>query len=133
MDALLLVGAVGAAGAALVHGVVGHRWLAQQLGAVELPSSSLFGDADVSRRVLRMTWHVVTAVFAVTAVTLLLMSLDVFGGDELLRFLCALHVVFLLLGAAVFARRPDAWLRPVPPVFVTCMGAVAVTSWLASR
>ena len=134
MDVGILLAAVAATTATVVHGGVGHRWMTQQLHAVELPPSTLFGDADVGLRVFLMTWHAVTAVFAVSAAALYLLA---FTGDgtsrELLLFLSALHTVLLVLGLLVFARRLDAVLRPIPPVSAACMTTVAVTTALAAR
>ena len=133
MDIAILVAALAATVATLVHGGVGHRWMMQQLHGVELPPSALFGDADVGLRVFLMTWHAVTAVFAVTAGALYLLAFGGGSGRELLLFLAALHLVLLLLGLLVFARRLDAVLRPVPPVFAACMTTVAVATALAAR
>ena len=133
MSVALLLAAIADSVAVLVHGVVGYRWAARQLGAVELPGSSLFGDADMTRRVFDVTWHAVTAAFAVSAGALYLMAFDAFDSPELLRFLSALHVAFLLVGAAVMLRRLDALLGRIPPVFATCMATVAVSTWFASR
>lgn len=76
-DPLIAAAAVSATAAVVVHGVVGHRWAVQQLRAVELPPSELFGDADVGARVFGVAWHAVTAMFAVSAAALYLMA---FGG-----------------------------------------------------
>jgi hypothetical protein len=100
---------------------------------VQLPPSSLFGDPDVGLRVFVVTWHAVTALFAVSAGALYLMAFGAVSSPELLRLIGALHVALLLVGLVVFARRLDAFLRPVPPVFVGCMTTVAVASWLAAR
>lgn len=128
-----LVAAVAATLAVVVHGGVGHRWMRQQLDAVQLPRSELFGDADVGVRVFTVTWHAVTALFAVSAGALYLVAFGAVSSPELLRFVSALHAALLLVGLLVFLRRLDAVLRPVPPVFVTCMTTVVVASWLAAR
>jgi hypothetical protein len=120
--------------AVVVHGVVGGRWASQQLRAVQLPASPLFGDGDVGRRVFAVTWHAVTGVFAVCAGTLYLAATGWVRPDaNLLRFISALHVAVLIVGLSCFLRRLDALLGMVPPIFVTCMGTVALTSWIASR
>lgn len=128
-----LVAAIAATLAVTVHGGVGHRWMRQQLGAVQLPASSLFGDPDVGRRVFTVSWHAVTVLFAVSAAGLYLVAFGLVHSPELLRFVSALHVALLVLGLLVFLRRLDAFRSPVPPVFVTCMTTVAVASWLAAR
>ena len=131
MDVVLAVAAVGATVAVAVHGVVGHRWAMEQLRSVQLPPSDLFGDADVGLRIFTVTWHVVTAMFAVCAAALYLAALGVVDSPPLLRFISVLHVAALLVGLVVFVRRLDAFARPVPPVFVACMTTVAVASWVA--
>ena len=133
MEPAALAAAAADTVAVLVHGVVGYRWAMQQLRAVELPASSLFGDAGVGLRVFQVTWHAVTAVFAVSAVALYLVAFDAVDSPELLRFVTAVHVAVLLVGLAVMVRRLDALMGRIPPVFVTCMTTVALGSWLASR
>jgi hypothetical protein len=133
MDLALVLAGTADSVAVLVHGVVGGRWARRQLGAVQLPESALFGDADVARRVFDVTWHAVTAVFVVSAVTLYLMAFDAFASAQLLRFVAALHLAFAVVAVVVFARRLDAVVGRVPPVFATCMGTVTVVCWLASR
>jgi hypothetical protein len=133
MESAALVAALGDTVAVLVHGVVGYRWAMQQLRAVGLPASSLFGDADVGLRVFQVTWHAVTAVFAVSAAALYLVAFDAVDSADLLRFITAVHLAVLLVGLAVMVRRLDALLGRIPPVFVTCMTSVTVGSWLASR
>jgi len=125
--------AAGAAGVAVfVHGVVGYRWMRQQLRAVELPPSALFGDADVGRRVFAVTWHAVTAVFVVEAGALLLMGLGVVGADRgALRLIAALQAGFLAVALIFFGRRLDAVRGMVPPVFAACMTTVMVATWVS--
>ena len=84
-------------------------------------------------RVFLMTWHALTAMFAVTAGALYLLAFGSGSGRELLLFLAALHLVLLLLGLLVFARRLEAVLRPIPPVFAACTTTVAVATALAAR
>lgn len=133
MSALLAAAAVADLVAVGVHGVIGHRWLSAQLAAVTLPESKLFGDADVGRRVLWVSWHSVTALFAVAAVTLLAMAAGaVEHNAALLRFISAVHAAVIAVGGISLLPRPDALLGRVPPVFVVCMTTVTVASWLAS-
>ena len=133
MSALLLAAAIADAVAVAVHGGVGHRWLADQLRETTLPPSALFGDADVGRRVLWVTWHAVTALFAVSGGALLATSAGwVDHSAAMLRFIALLHGAVLLVGAVCLVRRLDALLRPVPPVFVACMSTVAIAAWFAA-
>lgn len=123
----------GAASAVVcVHGIVGHRWMTAQLGSVELQPTKLFGDGDVALRVFGVTWHIVTAVFTTSAVTLYLVAFGVVESRELLRFISIVHAVFLGVGLLYLIQRPDAIFRPIPPVFVACMVGVSVLAWLAS-
>jgi predicted DNA repair protein MutK len=134
MNPSSLVAAVAATVAVGVHGGVGGRWVLRQLGAAALPASELFGDADVGRRIFLVTWHAVTAMFAVSAAALYLVGFEtVTASPPLLRFIAALHVAVMFVGLMFMTRRVDAFVGKVPPVFVACMGTVAVGSWLASR
>ena len=119
--------------AVVAHGVIGYRWAADQLRAVQLPASALFGDAEVGIRVFRVTWHVVTAMFVMCAAVLYGMA---FGGERnegVLLFIASLHAAAILVALLVFVRRMDAVLRPIPPVFFVCMTTVTVGCWLAGR
>lgn len=135
MDANLpaLFAAVAASVAVGAHGVVGHRWFMAQLGSVELQPSALFGDRDVSWRVFAVTWHVVTAVFLASASTLYLTAFGAVESRDLLRFIAILHGAFLGVGAIYLTKRLDALTRPIPPLFVIAMVAVASLAWTASN
>lgn len=115
------------------HGIVGHRWMMAQLSSVELQPTKLFGDADVALRVFGVVWHIVTAVFLTSAVTLYLVAFGVVESRGLLRFISVVHAVFLGVGLVYLIPRPDAIFRPIPPVFVACMVGVSVLAWLASN
>ena len=134
MNALLLLGAVADAVAVAVHGGVGHRWMREQLSAVNLPPSDLFGDADVGVRVFGVTWHAVTGVFVVCAATLALMA---FGGtdpsDAALGLIAAIHAAAVVVAALYFWRRLDAFRGAIPPVFAACMSTVVATTLGAMR
>jgi hypothetical protein len=107
-----------------------------QLRSVELQptrlSTRLFGNRDVSWRVFGLTWHCVTAVFLASALVLYLSAFGAVESRELLRFIAIVHAAFLGVGLVYVEKRLDALARPIPPIFVTCMVAVATLAWAAS-
>jgi hypothetical protein len=133
LNAPALVAAGAASVAVYAHGVIGHRWFTAQLRSVELPGSRLFGDPDVSWRVFAVTWHVVTAAFAVSAAALYLTAFEAVESRDLLRFVAIMHAAFLGVGSIFLGPRLDLLARPIPPLFVSCMATVAVLGWIASN
>jgi hypothetical protein len=124
-----------AAGAASVsvwaHGVVGQRWFVAQLTHVELRPTKPWGDADVTRRVFAVVWHIVTALFLASAVTLYLAAFEVVVSRQLLRFVSIVYAASLGVGLLFLGRRPDALGRPFGAVVVACLAAVSVLAWRA--
>ena len=107
-----------------------------QLRSVDMPPTAvsirLFGQRDASAQVFGVTWHVVTAVFVVSAGALYLAAFDVIDSRELLRFISLLHVAFLAVGL-IYVRKPLEMLRaPIPPIFLTAMVTAASGAWIAS-
>jgi hypothetical protein len=133
-----LFAAVAASVAVCAHGIVGHRWFMAQLRSVEMQpthlSTRLFGDRDVSWRVFGVTWHSVTVVFLASAVVLYLSAFGAVESRELLRFIAIIHAAFLGVGLVYIEKRLDTLTRrPIPPLFVTAMVAVASLAWTASN
>ncbi|HEX2097298.1 MAG TPA: hypothetical protein VHF50_08020 [Solirubrobacterales bacterium] len=131
-----LIAAVAASVAVYAHGIVGQRWLTAQLRAVEMRptplSTRLFGEGDVSWRVFGVTWHVVTTVFAASALALYLTAFGALESRDLLRFIALVHAAFLGVGFVYIDKRPAAMLQPIPLVFVTVITAAAAFSWMSS-
>lgn len=131
-----LFAAVAASVGVYAHGVVGHRWLVGQLGTVEMQptrlSTRLFGDRDVSWRILGVAWHAVTVVFVASAVVLNLSAFGALESRELLRFIAIIHGAFLAVGLVYVEKRLDALTQPIPAIFLIGMTTAASLAWLAS-
>ncbi|HYP55469.1 MAG TPA: hypothetical protein VEQ41_04110 [Solirubrobacterales bacterium] len=131
-----MIAALAASVAVYAHGVVGQRWLTAQLRSVEMRptplSTRLFGEGDVTWRVFGVTWHIVTTVFAASALALYLTAFGALESRDLLRFIALLHVAFLGVGLAYGDKRPAAMRQPIPMVFATVIIAAAAFSWVAS-
>lgn len=104
-----------------------------QLSPVELQPTKLSGDGDMAFRVFCAVWHIVTAVFLSSAVTLYLVAFGVVEGRELLRFISIVFAVMLGVGLGYLVKRLHAILRVFPLVVVACMLGVSVLAWLASN
>lgn len=124
--------AAGAASTAVwAHGIVGQRWFVAQLGSVALWPTKPWGDTDVTWRVFAVAWHIGTAVFLASAVTLYLVAFGGVESRELLRFISIVHAVFLGVGLVYLSKRLETLRRPFPAVVVTCLVGVSVFAWLA--
>jgi hypothetical protein len=124
--------AAGAASAAVwAHGVVGQRWFVAQLGALDLQPTKPWGDADVTRRVFEATWHIVTAVFLVTAVTLYLAAFEAFESDAVLRFISIVYGSSLAIGLLYVGTRLETFKRPFAMLVVASQLGVSLLAWLA--
>jgi hypothetical protein len=119
-------------GGVFMHGLVGHRLFITPLKSDRLFPTSLFGDAAWSRRVFMVTWHAVTAVFAVSAAMMLLMAFGAVASPPAALFVSAIHVGFLVVALAVSGRR-IAWPpRRMPLGFVMGMSTAALMGWLGT-
>ena len=120
-----------------MHGYVGHRLILTPLTRERLFSTGAFGDADMTRRVLVVTWHVVTAAFGSSAVMMFVWALGGLDGRSGPLVVTVMHASFLLVGLAVVGGRFRGlvkWpVRPIPVGFVTLMTTVAVMGWLGAR
>ena len=134
MNPFFLVAALADVLAVAVHGYIGHRLFLTPLSDDRLFPARGFGDAAASRSVFVVTWHVVTAVFASSAVMMALLASGAVSSAPAARFLSAMHVSFLLVALAVNARRIGRmWKRPIPVVFGLVMTTAAVMGWLGTR
>ena len=134
MNPFFLVAAVADVLAVAVHGYVGHRLFLTPLKEEKLFPARGFGGAEASRGVFVVTWHVVTAVFASSAVMMALLAFGAVNSSAAARFLSAMHVSFLLVALAVNAKRIGRmWKRPIPVVFGLVMTTVALMGWLGTR
>jgi hypothetical protein len=133
VNPFFLIAALADLTATVVHGYIGHRLIMTRLTRERLLSTRAFGDADMTRRVLLVTWHAVTAAFACST---LMMSLWAFGtvtSGSGPMFVSAMHASFLVIGLAVVGRRISGLLmRPIPVAFVTGMTTVGLMGWLGS-
>jgi hypothetical protein len=123
--------------AVYAHGVLGHRWLTAQLRSVDMRptevSVRLFGPRDVSAQVFGLTWHVVTAVFFVSATALYLSAFGAIESLDLLRFIALLHASFLVVGVSYARGRLRQLVKaPIPMTFFACMATAAAFAWIAS-
>jgi hypothetical protein len=133
VNPFFLVAALADVMAVVVHGYVGHRLIVARLTPHRLFSTSLFGNADRTRRVIVVTWHAVTAAFATSAVMMFVWSFGTVAGDSGPLFVSLMHVSFALVALVVIGRRIGAlWRRPVPMAFATVMTIVALMGWLGS-
>lgn len=133
MNLLFLVAAVADVTAVVVHGYIGHRLIIGRLTRERLFSTRAFGDAEMSRRVLVVTWHAVTAAFASSAVMMFLLAFGLVTSRSTPLFVAAMHVSFLLVGLVVNAPRMRGLvLRPIPVGFITIMTTVALTASLGT-
>lgn len=119
--------------AVVVHGLIGHRIIMKPLTPDRLFSTQAFGDADISRRALLVTWHVPTAAFACSAVAMFLSAFGYIGSMALPLFLSVMHASFILVGLWIFRVRAARLWRPIPLTFLACMSTVALTAWLGAR
>ena len=134
MNPFFLIAALADLTAVVVHGVVGHRIFVTPMTHERLFSTHEFGDADMSHRVLVVTWHAVTATFASSAVMMSLLAFGIVTNTSVSVFLSAMHASILVLGLFVAGPRVSAlWKRPIPLGFVACMTTVVVMGWLGSR
>jgi hypothetical protein len=133
MNPFLLMAALADLAAAVVHGLVGHRLILVPLKYARLFSTRAFGAADVSRRVLVVTWHLTTATFAASALMMSLWASGIVPGGSGPLFVSAMHATFLLIGLGVMGPRISGlFRRRIPVTFVALMTTVAVMGWLGS-
>jgi hypothetical protein len=132
-----LPAALAASLGAYAHGVVGNRWLTAHLRSTETArtaaSTRLFGARDVSRQVLGLTWHALTAVFLASAVALYLSVVGALDSRDLLRFIAVINAAFLGVGL-IYVRGFRRLLRlPMPALFFAGVLTGALFSWIASN
>ena len=133
MSPFLLLAALADLAAAVVHGLVGHRLILVPLKYARLFSTRAFGAADMSRRVLVVTWHLTTATFAASALMMSLWASGTVPSGSGPLFVAAMHASFLLIGLAVMTPRiTSVFRRRIPVTFVALMTTVAVMGWLGS-
>jgi hypothetical protein len=117
--------------AVIAHGVVGHRWLTMQLRDVAL-KASLWGDADMARRVLFVTWHFVTVLFASSTIVLFATALGRLHDPTLLRAIALVHAALVIVALLIVNRRIAAVLRPFAILALAAIAGAGVTAWLAA-
>jgi hypothetical protein len=131
---ILFVGVVADLVAVFVHGVLGHRAVIAPLRGAPLFSTAAFGDADMTRRILAVAFHVVTAALACSSAAFAILAMGIIADPTWARWLGTLHVVFLVVGLSlVGVRLTGALRRPIPAVFSAVMVAGAAAGWLGAR
>jgi len=133
MNGFFLVGAIASFTAVFVHGVLGHRALFSPMSPDRLFETRQFGDADMTKRILVVAFHIVTVVFATCAVALLLLALGEVSSVALPRMIGTMYGGFVLVALAVLRGRAIAAFRGwIPIAFAIAMTTVAVGSWVGS-
>jgi hypothetical protein len=134
VNPFFLVAALADLTGVVVHGYVGHRLLLTPMTPDRLFTTRAFGDADMSRRILVVTWHAVTVAFATSALMMAVWGFGSVSGDSGPLFVSVMHAGILVLGLGVSVRRVRGiWRRPIPVAFVTCMATVVLMGLLGSR
>jgi hypothetical protein len=125
------IGGVCGAIAVAAHGIVGHRWLTMQLRDARLVPS-LWGDADMARRVLFVTWHFVTVLFAATTAALTATALGRLHDPTLLRAIALVHAALVIVALLIVNRRIAAVLRPFAILALAAIAGAGVSAWIAA-
>jgi hypothetical protein len=128
MNVLFALAALGDLTAVVAHGWVGHRRFLSPLGSDRFVATPT-GDAQVSRLIFVVAWHVVTAAFASSACAMLALTFA-HGSVAWAPFVAGMHAAFLLVGLFIFRARLSAMWSPIPIVFTMCMLTVVVCTWL---
>jgi hypothetical protein len=133
MNEYLLTAAIACFTAVIVHGVIGHRALFRPMSTDRLFETRQFGDADMTKRILVVAFHIVTVVFATSGVALLLLALGEIASVSLPRVIGTMFAGFLVVALAVLRSRMLSAMRyRIPIAFAICMTTVAVASWIGS-
>lgn len=133
MNNYFLAAALAGLTAVVVHGYFLHRALLTPLASGQLFPTRAFGDADMSRRILVVAWHQVTATLACSAAAMLLLASGTVVSAQLPLFVAAQHAAFLAVGLRVVGGRFGQLFQPVPVAFVVSMSTVCLMAWLGSR
>jgi hypothetical protein len=127
---LFLLGALGGFTGVYVHGALGYRAVIAPLRERAFPTGA-FGDAEMTWRVWRVGWHLITLFFGGSGLAFLLLWLGRLDGTALPRVLGSLYGGFALLAFALLGGRlPAALRRPIPILFTSVMTAVTLAGWL---
>jgi hypothetical protein len=128
--------ALGAALAATVlvvaHGGVGHGWHRAQLRDHAFKPTRIVGDAAAAHRFFQVTWHIVTIVFALTAVAFYAVAFGAVVDPRVLQLVSVGYGLILALCLAHFGRTPRALLKPIPSIAGAGMVALVVLAWFAA-
>ncbi len=118
--------------AALIHPVAGEYLLVRHLQSSQLVTTP-FGDGDISRRILRVVWHVATLDFFLSAVVLFIMALtDLIPQSQYIARFIALHFLgYTLLIWGVAGRRFFYVLLHVPQWLLLL--SIGVLAWWGAQ
>jgi hypothetical protein len=132
--ACFLLAALAAFTLAFAHGVNGQCTFVSPLRRERLFPTWPWGDEDMTWRIVATTWHLGTAVFACSGITLLLLALGVLESNAWPCFVAALHGALLALSVCILRPRLlQTMRRPYALMVVTCVVSVCVGSWLGTR
>jgi hypothetical protein len=124
---LLVAGSLALIGAA-VHGVGGEVFVVRRLSPGVLPTSP-FGGPEITKTMIRVSWHVTTIAFLSVGSVLILSGSVLHGGTAraigLVGASTSTAFAALLVGAAC-AHGPRSLFRHPGPVMLT---TVAVLAW----
>ena len=130
MNALLATASALCTIGVLWHGIGGELGIVRRLDPAKLEQSP-FGDNEITKRVLRACWHLVTVTFAVDACALAMMAMDPTNAARAaLAWSVALQFAgFLLVYLVIALPRPIVFVRAPQWLFFT---AVAVLAYLGA-
>jgi hypothetical protein len=112
--------------ATVVHGWAGESWVVTRISEDRLPAT-LFGDASVTKRLIRFAWHGITADFLVSGVALVVLAtLGGAGLEAAARIISLRFFGYVLLVVILSLDRPRI-LRRLPQV--VGLAAIAVLAW----
>lgn len=128
MNVQLFVAGILSLAAAMIHGGVGDA-IIRKIEPSGLPPN-VFGDSAVTSLLIRVTWHLVTATFAVIGVALIVIGLqrDVDAARGVALLSATLFSAYTLLAAALVLARygvrglldqPRLLRHPAPAIFIT--------------
>lgn len=124
---LLLAGSLALVGAA-VHGVGGELLVVRRLSASGLPSSR-FGGPEVTKAMIRATWHITTIAFLTVGSALVLagsvLTGDLARGVALVGAWAATGFAVLVVGGILPRAPRSLWRHPAPALLT----AVAALAW----
>jgi hypothetical protein len=113
--------------AAFVHSFTGEYWIFPHLQGSTLPHTP-FGDANVTKRILRVVWHFVTVDFLVSAIGLIVLATSgLTGSPKVTARMISLHYAGYVVVGLLLAIRGVKGLIRAPQIIV--FAAIAILAW----